>query len=839
MSPDFKRWVEEAKSPGLAEVVMQRGGLRLKRQGHRLTGPCPRCGGDDRFYVNTDLGLFNCNGCDCGKGKKGAVDFVEFLDGCSFLQACETLTGRAPPKDQPNGHDKKSGKDKPVVVEVYDYRDENGELYFQIQRVQYAGPDGNWITKGDKPRKTFWQRRPDIRPGLWIPNVEGCRALPYRLPELLVALKAGRIVFNVEGERKVNVLHDIGLAATCNSQGAEKWTGEHSAFFPAGSISVLLADADEAGRKHRDVVGASLKKAGVDVRVLELPGLKAKQDIVDWVDAGGTAKQLIELARDAKPWVETSHEAPAPAPGTPPPEEDDDRPTIELVAGDEPRIVDEIEAAVILADLGLYQRGGLIVRVEDRKFLGFEEKEIVSTAIAEQCEHTLLEDAAGAAHFLKYNERAKTWKTASPPMLHINIWRGRGGRSRLPILSGPIGSPLILPTGRIIEKPGFDPATGFFFNPLGITFPPVPRDPTKQDARDAIALLDQLLVGFPFAEDGGVSRSVATAGLLTAVMRRAVGLAPMFAISAPSFGSGKSYLVNVFCALSTGRAAPVVTPGKTEKEFETRLDALLLEGISFIAIDNVEPSQLGVQSLATTLSEREKKCRVLSESKMPVCSTDVFISCTGNNLEIVEDLRRRTLLCELDPEDERPWTRHFESDPLSMLSRERGRFVIACLTIVRAYMVSCEAVEATPYANYEIWSRMIREPLLWLGLADPVASQVTTEDLDPFRDKFLAIATEWDSAFGDELKTIPQIRAEAEARYSEEPHKLKNPGLHNVLVSVAEIKGIIDGGRLSKWLKRARGRRVDHYRFEMITNSISNEKKTRNHYWKLKGARSV
>jgi hypothetical protein len=118
-------------------------------------------------------------------------------------------------------------------------------------------------------------------------------------------------------------------------------------------------------------------------------------------------------------------------------------------------------------------------------------------------------------------------------------------------------------------------------------------------------------------------------------------------------------------------------------------------------------------------------------------------------------------------------------------------------------------------------------------------SQLTIEDLDPFRDKFLAVAQEWDSAFGDEQKTIPQIRAMAEARYSEEPHKLKNPGLHSVLVSVAEIKGIIDGGRLSKWLKRARGRRVDHYRFEMITNSISNEKKTRNHYWKLKGARSV
>jgi putative DNA primase/helicase len=323
MSPDFKRWVEEAKAPGLAEVVMQRGGLRLKRQGHRLIGPCPRCGGDDRFYVNTDLALFNCNGCDCGKGKKGAVDFVEFLDGCSFLQACETLTGRAPPKDQSKSHDKKGGNGKPVVVEAYDYRDEAGELHYQIQRVQYAGPDGHWILKGGKPDKTFWQRRPDSRPGHWITNVEGCRALPYLLPELLEALKAGRLIFNVEGERKVDVLRDIGVAATSNSGGSGKWTNEHSAFFPAGSINVILPDVDEAGRKHRDVVAASLIEAGAEVKVLELPGLSGKGDVVDWVEAGGTAERLIELAKDAKPWViqESGHDRAAPA--APPPQKDD------------------------------------------------------------------------------------------------------------------------------------------------------------------------------------------------------------------------------------------------------------------------------------------------------------------------------------------------------------------------------------------------------------------------------------------------------------------------------------------------------------------------------------
>jgi hypothetical protein len=121
----------------------------------------------------------------------------------------------------------------------------------------------------------------------------------------------------------------------------------------------------------------------------------------------GTKVIKDRIARDA------NESGPHKSEGSPPSEEDDGRPIIQLEANQMPRIVDEIEAAILLADLGLYQRGGLIVRVEDRKFLGFEEKEIIATAIAEQCEHTLLEDAEGAAIFLKFNER-KSMDSSGP-----------------------------------------------------------------------------------------------------------------------------------------------------------------------------------------------------------------------------------------------------------------------------------------------------------------------------------------------------------------------------------------------------------------------------------------
>ena len=67
---------------------------------------------------------------------------------------------------------------------------------------------------------------------------------------------------------------------------------------------VILPDNDEPGREHADAVGASLQQIAKSVRVLELPGLGPKEDIVDWASRGGTVEQLHDLiAREARPWT--------------------------------------------------------------------------------------------------------------------------------------------------------------------------------------------------------------------------------------------------------------------------------------------------------------------------------------------------------------------------------------------------------------------------------------------------------------------------------------------------------------------------------------------------------
>jgi putative DNA primase/helicase len=86
------------------EVEAQRHGLKLKRQGHELVGPCPRCGGHDRFSISVRKQVFNCRGCGVGGD---VIALVQHLDGGDFTAAIATLTGDEVNRAVP-------GKKKPV-----------------------------------------------------------------------------------------------------------------------------------------------------------------------------------------------------------------------------------------------------------------------------------------------------------------------------------------------------------------------------------------------------------------------------------------------------------------------------------------------------------------------------------------------------------------------------------------------------------------------------------------------------------------------------------------------------------------------------------------------------
>ncbi|MFQ6553412.1 hypothetical protein AAD018_013830 [Aestuariibius insulae] len=61
----------------------------LKPASHELVGPCPKCGGTDRFAIHPDDGVFNCRACGGGDG----IRLVEHVLNCSFREAMDWLVG--------------------------------------------------------------------------------------------------------------------------------------------------------------------------------------------------------------------------------------------------------------------------------------------------------------------------------------------------------------------------------------------------------------------------------------------------------------------------------------------------------------------------------------------------------------------------------------------------------------------------------------------------------------------------------------------------------------------------------------------------------------------------
>jgi CHC2 zinc finger len=178
-APDHR--LEEARAVRIEDEAARRG-IKL-RGGNERSGPCPACGGTDRFSINVKKQLWNCRGCQRGGD---VIALVRHLDGVNFEEAVEKLSGR-PAAKRLEG---KPARTKRIVVARFDYHDAQGAVVYQVERVEYQNPDGSYVPgKDGKRKKDFWQRRPDpARPGEWIYNLGDTRRVLYRLPELIEAL---------------------------------------------------------------------------------------------------------------------------------------------------------------------------------------------------------------------------------------------------------------------------------------------------------------------------------------------------------------------------------------------------------------------------------------------------------------------------------------------------------------------------------------------------------------------------------------------------------------------------------------------------------------------------
>jgi hypothetical protein len=78
------------RNANIVQMAEQR--VELRKNGKQYTGPCPKCGGDNRFYCESDF--FACRKCHPKRGD--AIEYVMWLDGLTYDDALIKLGGPLP-----------------------------------------------------------------------------------------------------------------------------------------------------------------------------------------------------------------------------------------------------------------------------------------------------------------------------------------------------------------------------------------------------------------------------------------------------------------------------------------------------------------------------------------------------------------------------------------------------------------------------------------------------------------------------------------------------------------------------------------------------------------------
>ena len=279
-------------------------------------------------------------------------------------------------------------------------------------------------------------------------------------------------------------------------------------------------------------------------------------------------------------------------------------------------------------------------------------------------------------------------------------------------------TPALRPAGTILDKPGYDPATGLhYLPPPGFAAPAIPDRPDRAAVRSAVDLIDEAIGEFPFAD--AASRANTWALLLTPVLRPAIGgSTPLALIDKPQPGTGASLLAELVALLATGRPAAMMTAPNNEDEWRKRITAALSEGSTVITIDNLE-GPLASAALAAALTSATWQDRILGETRMIHLAQRATWLATGNNIRLGGDMPRRCYWIRLNAHTAQPWRRRDFKHPalIDWAGANRGPLLGALLTLARAWWADgCPAAGVSPLGGFEDWAQIVGGVLAHAGI---------------------------------------------------------------------------------------------------------------------------
>ena len=402
-----------------------------------------------------------------------------------------------------------------------------------------------------------------------------------------------------------------------------------------------------------------------------------------------------------------------------------------IVIGTDEHRVNAAAADALAADPGIYQRGGILVRVvRDASPAAKGIRWPISPRIEVLPAPMLRERLTAVAAWMtmRQTKNGVEERPAHPPAWCVSAVHARGDWSGIRHLEAVVEYPVLRPDGSILMANGYDHDTGLLLaNNCDIGT--LPERPTKHEAVAARDLLLDVVADFPFG--ARVHRAAWLVGLLTPLCRFAFsGPAPLFLVDANVRAAGKGLLLDCISRIITGERFTIATYTQDEDELRKRITSLAISGDRLVLFDNLD-GKFGNATLDAALTGTSWKDRILGVNRMAKSPLYMTWYATGNNVAIAADTARRVCHTRLESPCERPEQREGFRHPdlLAWIDANRAELLRAALTILRGYVVAGRPdMKLSAWGSFDGWSRLVRAAVVWTGLPDPGETRIQLQD---------------------------------------------------------------------------------------------------------------
>ncbi len=378
----------------------------------------------------------------------------------------------------------------------------------------------------------------------------------------------------------------------------------------------------------------------------------------------------------------------------------------------------------------------------------------------------------------------------------------------LKTLHGVTHTPMMRPDGTILDRPGYDEATGFLYLPdPSLAVPPIPDRPTPDQTKAAVKLILTPIKEFPFVSHD--DRATWIGLLFTPALRPLLpGPYQMGVITATNPGSGKTKLANMIATLHGGvqrgempRDADELRKSITATLMDTTAPVITFDNLTGVVRSSV------LESLLTTKAWTD---RWLGHNRSVTATNDRQWLATGNNAAFGGDLARRIATVALNPPEANHHLRtdYTIKDLDAWWQQHRGELLAAILTVARGWVVAGRPSESVRSDDYAPWVNGLRGMLGWAGFPGAFGGNNSEVAVSADDEEWHAFLVAIHGAFDTEPFTVKELVGELRDSFS--------GGRIDAAVlpgDLAEKWAHIHGGRdegfrksLGWWLKNREGR---------------------------------